>query len=68
VPHRWKHQGLTFSVALVLGVLLSGCASGPRYGASHGRKKKKSCDCPHWNAVQPVGDEAHADARAVILH
>ena len=27
----------------------TGCVSGPRYGAA--RKKKKGCDCPHWNAV-----------------
>jgi hypothetical protein len=25
------------------------CAGGPRYGAA--RKHRKSCDCPHWNAV-----------------
>lgn len=34
---------------LALCTLGTGCASGPRYGAA--RKKKKSCDCPHWNAV-----------------
>jgi hypothetical protein len=30
-------------------ILLAGCASHPRYGASP--RKKKGCDCPKWTAV-----------------
>jgi hypothetical protein len=30
-------------------VVVTGCAGGPKYGASG--KRSKSCDCPHWNAV-----------------
>lgn len=41
-------------VVLAVAVLVGGCATGPRYGAS--RKHSKSCDCPHWNAV-PKKDE-----------
>jgi hypothetical protein len=40
-------------------LLLVGCASGPKYGAA--RRKKKSCDCPHWNqrpAPRAPGQEA----------
>ena len=28
-------------------MLFMSCASGPKYGAS--KRKKKGCDCPHWN-------------------
>ena len=38
---------------LLVATLLASCASGPSYGAA--RKKKKSCDCPHWNAVDRPG-------------
>jgi hypothetical protein len=43
---------------MVLGLVLASCASGPSYGAA--RKKKKGCDCPHWNAVDRPGKEVHA--------
>jgi outer membrane murein-binding lipoprotein Lpp len=39
---------------LTSSTVLTGCASGPRYGAA--RKSRKGCDCPHWNAV-PKQDE-----------
>jgi hypothetical protein len=35
-----------------------GCASGPRYGAA--RRKKKGCDCPHWNRVDRPANGMHA--------
>jgi hypothetical protein len=34
---------------LTTSTVITGCASGPRYGAA--RKSRKGCDCPHWNAV-----------------
>lgn len=42
----------------LLAAVITGCASGPRYGAQ--RKKKKGCDCPHWNWVPKHTNEVHA--------
>ncbi|MFN8351025.1 MAG: hypothetical protein U0U25_06135 [Flavobacteriales bacterium] len=39
----------TLCLALLLLELGAGCAGGPKYGAA--RKRRKGCDCPHWNAV-----------------
>lgn len=35
---------------LTTSIVSTGCASGPKYGASR-KSKKRGCDCPHWNAV-----------------
>lgn len=48
----------TGSLVLAALLLLAACASGPRYGAA--RKQSKSCECPHWNAVETTSDEVHA--------
>ena len=41
---------------LATSVIGTGCAGGARYGAA--RKKKRGCDCPHWNAVpQQKGED-----------
>ena len=53
-----KFTGTLLAVAL----LLASCANGPKYGAA--RKHKKSCDCPHFNAV-PKKD---GDVRASLDH
>jgi hypothetical protein len=57
-----------FGTRLLFAALLLGCASGPRYGASHGKKKKKGCDCPHWNHVKPSDGEVHACVRYDARH
>lgn len=47
------------ALVLLAGILLlASCASGPSYGAA--RKKKKSCDCPHFNRVDRPGPDVHA--------
>jgi hypothetical protein len=45
---------------LAAALLLGACANGPRYGAA--RKHKKSCDCPHFDALprQKGANEVHA--------
>jgi len=43
---------------VLLAALITGCASGPRYGAQ--RKRKKGCDCPHWNQVPQRSAELRA--------
>ena len=42
----------------LLAAVLTGCASGPKYGAA--KKRKKGCDCPHWNRVPERGHELRA--------
>jgi hypothetical protein len=42
----------------LIALFTASCASGPKYGAA--RKKKKGCDCPHWNAVWQKPGELHA--------
>lgn len=49
-----KLTGALLAVAL----LLASCANGPKYGAA--RKHKKSCDCPHFNAVPMRDYDVHA--------
>ncbi|MBL8000899.1 MAG: hypothetical protein JNL05_02950 [Flavobacteriales bacterium] len=49
----------TILMGALAALLAVGCASGPKYGAA--RRKKKSCDCPHWNqrtAPRPPGQGA----------
>lgn len=45
--HLFHIRSLIFMFGTL--ILLAGCASHPRYGASP--RKKKGCDCPKWNAV-----------------
>jgi hypothetical protein len=46
--------------------MLTGCASGPRYGAQ--RKKKKGCDCPHWNRVPDHNEELRSATKKLNGH
>lgn len=65
---------LILSGALAILTTASGCASGPRYGAS--RKHRKECDCPKWNAlpratgrdVRAMKEEQQNDPENVTAH
>jgi len=52
------------ATGLLLVLLGVGCASGPKYGAA--RRKKKSCDCPHWNMRNGPHGHATGDVRVGI--
>jgi hypothetical protein len=43
---------------LAAALLLASCATGPKYGAA--RKHKKSCDCPHFDALPRNDGGVHA--------
>lgn len=65
-PVRPTHRTLITAGTLCSAVLLMvACASGPKYGAA--KRKKKSCDCPHWNHLPTIGPgtKAHAGMPAL---
>ncbi len=51
-------HSMRIGALVLLAALITGCASGPRYGAQ--RKRKKGCDCPHWNRVPQHREELRA--------
>lgn len=60
---RIIHRPSTLLLMLGTLVIVSGCASRPRYGAAP--RHKRGCDCPKWNAAP--GHESK-DVRAQLIN